>query len=141
MTRTGFASGSGDAAIVSCTSLAPSSGRRRTVLPVSRIIVDTRLAGETIDTAGFVLEVPRAGVHGRVPRRPSAGARIGCSYGLRHWTNGSPRYALFVPFVIDGNTASRSTKAYRQKADAGCGGRQEQTVPVPWSVVLERAGH
>jgi hypothetical protein len=143
MTRTGFAvMAVATLAVVSCTSLAPvrvAGGEQ--CFRCRRTIVDTRLAGETIDRNGFVskFRAPGCMANYLIAHPEERVATFVTDYVSGKMV--SPDAALFVPFVIDRNTGEQEYKAYRQKADAVAAARQEQTVPVAWNVVLGKAGH
>ncbi len=142
MTKTGFVFlGVATLAIVSCTSMAPvrvNFGEQ--CFRCRRTIVDTRLAGETIDTSGFVSKFRAPGCMAKyLVAHPEEGGTV----FVTDYETGkmmSPDAALFVPFVIDRNTGEQDYRAYRQPADAQADATQEHTVAVSWNVVLDKAG-
>ena len=141
MRKTGFVFlGLAALAVVSCTSVAPvrvSAGDQ--CFRCRRTIMDTRFAGETIEPNGFVSKFRAPGCMAKylVAHPDERGAVFVTDY-----TSGkmvSPDAALFVPVLIDPATGEREYRAYQQKADADGAAVREHTIPVAWSVVLEKA--
>jgi hypothetical protein len=141
MRKTGFVFlGLATLAVVSCTSVAPvkvSTGEQ--CFRCRRTIMDTRFAGETIDPNGFVSKFRAPGCMAKyLEAHPDErGTTFVTDYATGKMVN--PDAALFVPVLIDPNSGEREYQAYLQKADAAAAAIREHTVPVAWSVVLEKA--
>lgn len=141
MTRTSvLVLGVATLAVASCTTMAPvrvAAGDQ--CFRCRRTIVDARLAGETIDSSGFVSKFRAPGCMATylVAHTDERATLFVTDYSTG--TMVSPDRAIFVPVLIDSNTGERDYLAYLAPADADAAALQAHTLPVSWDVVLERA--
>jgi hypothetical protein len=127
-------------ATASCSSIAPvrvNAGEQ--CFRCRRSILDTRLAGETIDRNGFVSKFRAPGCMAKyIAAHPDeTGTVFVTDYATG--TMIGPKAAVFVPFVVDSNTGESDYRAYRQLADAEAAAVALKATPVNWTTVLDRA--
>jgi hypothetical protein len=125
---------------VSCSTFAPvavSTGDQ--CFRCRRMIFDRNVAAEMIDRDGFVSKYRGPGCLAKyLADHPDDTATVfATDYATGRMF--SPSQLLFVPVVVDRATGESDYRAYRSKEDALASATQENTIPVDWRTVLERA--